>query len=718
MAHSFLSSSRTAELDTLEPLLSPRSIAIIGASADPLKIGGRPLKFLKVHGYAGEVYPINPRGGNLQGFDALRSIDALPMGVDHAVLALPASAVLDAAQACAERGVRAMTIFSAGFAEIGPEGAAVQERLSALARESGMRIIGPNCMGVMNFRIGMIASFAFMVDLGLPKLGRVALVSQSGAFGGQALVMARRRGLPLGAWVTTGNECDVEMADCMAYFARDDHTDVIMGYMEGCRSPDKLVQALEIARDRGKPVIMVKAGSSAIGQAAAQSHTGALAGNDRVYDSLFRQYGVHRADSIEDFFDAAYAAGNGRRVPEGKLGVFTVSGGVGVLIADVAEACGLDLPALPSDTQATLQALLPLAAVRNPVDGTAQIWSDMSVFRQYVRTMAQEGGYDALIFFLTAMPFSQPLQQPLREIFFALRDEFPDLLMVLSMLAPAELEDELADAGYLVYEDATRAVRAVAALHRLSQAPVPLLDRRGLPEMPRWETLAGANELEAKLLLAKAGIPVLSEQLAGTCEQACRAARETGYPVVLKVVSPDILHKSELDAVVLDIGDEAGLRSAWHAIVERVAQARPYARIDGMLVAPMARPGIEMILGIQRDPVFGPAVVVGMGGIYAELFDDVALRLAPVDKVGAHAMLTGLKGYRMLAGTRGRPPADIEALVDAIVRLSVFAEHHADLIESIDINPLRVYAAGEGVAALDAVFIPYVATTPEIKGHA
>ncbi|MDX3907054.1 MAG: acetate--CoA ligase family protein [Pigmentiphaga sp.] len=705
MLDSIESPVRARAADSLDPLFAPASIAVLGASADPLKIGGRPIKFLKAHGYAGSIYPVNPKGGDIQGLPALRSVDELPEGVDHAILALPAPAVLSAARACADRGVRAMTIFSAGFAEVGLEGAAVQAQLSALAQESGMRIIGPNCMGVMNLRLGMIASFAFMVDLGLPRVGRTALVSQSGAFGGQALVMARRRGLPLGAWVTTGNECDVEMADCLAYFARDDQTDVIMGYMEGCRSPDKLVHALALARERGKRVVMVKAGSSAIGQVAAQSHTGALAGNDFVFDSLFRQYGVYRADSIESFFDAAYAAGSGVRMTEGRVGVFTVSGGVGVLMADVAEHSGLDLAPLPQPAQESLRAMLPLAAVRNPVDGTAQIWSDLGLFRRFLQTMLREGRYEAVVFFLTAMPYSPPLQQPLVEIFGELRREFPEPALVLSMLAPPALQETLAEQGYLLIEDASRAIRALAALRVLSLPSPGPVDRSRLPSVPRLPRLASDNEHAAKQALARAGIPMLPERAVRDVEAACRAAQEVGYPVVLKALSPDIVHKSELGAVVLDIPDEAALRTAWPAILDRVAHAAPRTRIEGMLVAPMAAPGVEMILGVQRDPVFGPVVLVGLGGIYVEVFDDVALRIAPVDERTARQMIRELKAFPLLAGARGRPRADLDALVDAIVRLSVFADVHADCVESIDINPFRVFEAGRGAAALDAVLI-------------
>ncbi|RZA14252.1 MAG: CoA-binding protein, partial [Lysobacteraceae bacterium] len=384
----------------MRALFEPRSVAIFGASSDATKIGGRPVKFLKSHGFTGAIHPINPKSSEIQGLPAYSSLQDVPGPVDHAIIALPQGAVLAAVRSCIAHGVRAITVFSSGFAEVDDAGRAAQAELESLARASGTRILGPNCMGFMNLRSGFLATFAFMVDLGLPPLGRIALVSQSGAFGGQALVMARDKGLPLGAWVTTGNECDVELADCIAHFAQDPDIDVIMGYMEGCKTPARLIAALELARRHDKRVIMVKAGRSEVGRAAVQSHTGALAGDDRVFDAIFREYGVHRAHSVEDFFDVAVAAAAGILPREGRLGVFTVSGGIGVLTADAAEQHGLSLPPLPEPAQRALHALLPHASVRNPVDGTAQVWADMRVFERFLRTMLEQGEYECVLLFL------------------------------------------------------------------------------------------------------------------------------------------------------------------------------------------------------------------------------------------------------------------------------------------------------------------------------
>lgn len=694
----------------LDPLFSPRSVAIFGASSDPTKIGGRPVKFLKSHGFTGAIHPINPKSGEVQGLLAHASLDTVPGAVDHAIVALPQGAVLPAVRACAAHGVRAVTVFSSGFAEVDDAGRRAQEELSAIARESGMRILGPNCMGFMNLRTGFLGTFAFMVDLGLPPLGRTALVSQSGAFGGQALVMARERRLPLGAWVTTGNECDVELADCIAHFAQDEGTDVIMGYMEGCKTPDKLIGALELARRHGKHVVMVKAGRSEVGRAAVQSHTGALAGDDRVFDALFREYGVHRAQSVDDFFDVALAASAGHLPQEGRLGVFTVSGGIGVLTADAAEHEGLSLPPMPEAAQRELQALLPHACVRNPVDGTAQIWSDMGVFETFLRTMLREGRYDCVLLFLTAMPHAPHLQAPLAELLLRLRADFPQTPMVLSMLAPAALSQRMAEAGYLLFEDTGRAVRALGALVQLAKAREAA---RALPPTttsaittPALPALGDArNEHELKAWLAGAGIAVPHEQAAQDAAAALAAARSMGWPVALKVLSPDIAHKTEVGGVALGLRDEAALESAWTTMMARVAREAPAARIDGGLVSSMVTGGLEFIVGVQRDPVFGPVALVGLGGIFVEVFGDVSLRLAPVSPDQAHAMLRELKAWPLLDGARGRPRADIDALADVIVRLSQLAMAGADHIDSIEINPLRVFDAGQGVLALDAALV-------------
>jgi acyl-CoA synthetase (NDP forming) len=688
----------------LEAVLAPRSVAVLGASADPQKLGGRPIRFLLASGFRGAIYPVNPKAAEVQGLAAFPDIAQVPGSVDHAVIALPAEAVLPAARACAAKGVRGLTVFSAGFAEVGGEGTRLQEELAAIGRASGMRIIGPNCMGLINLRTGFTATFGFMVELGLPPVGRVALVSQSGAFGGQALLMARQRGLPLGAWITTGNEADVQLADCIAHFAADDDTDVILGYMEGCRDAARLVSALALARERGKKLVMVKAGSSQAGGAAVQSHTGALAGNDRVFDAVFRQYGVLRAESIESFFDVASTLAAGKRVREGSLGVFTVSGGIGVLVADAAEAAGLSLPPLPAEAQAALKRVLPMAAVRNPVDGTAQIWSDWKAYGTFLHTLLAESGCECLMLCLTAMPWSVPLQRPLAQLLREMVARYPERLIVACTSAPDDFAGELRSMGIVVFEDATRAVRAVAALKRLARPPATPAPP-GAQCGARWSFTGTPSEVQARRLLAEAGLPFAPGVLVRTVKDALAAASEVGYPVALKLVSADLPHKSDVGGVILDLADEAGLRRAWQRLEAVIAGLEHAARLDGVLVSPMVKGGIELLLGTQRDPVFGPVVLVGLGGVHAELFGDVALRLAPIGAEEGLAMLRELKGFALLDGARGRPKVNLAPVAAAIARLSEVAAANADVLESIDINPCVVLPSGR-VLGLDALIVP------------
>ena len=691
---------------TLDALFSPSSIAILGASGDPMKIGGRPLKFLKGHGFQGRLYPINPKHPEVQGVAAYAAVGDLPERVDHAIIALPQRAVRDAVAQCAEAGVRSATIFGSGFAEIGANGRAEQERIADIAAASGMRLLGPNCMGFMNFNTGVIASFAFMVELGLPPLGRTALVSQSGAFGGQALVMANERGVALGNWVTTGNECDIELADCIAHFARDEATDVILGYMEGCKSPDRLVAALELAADAGKPVVMVKAGRSDAGARAVASHTGAMAGNDRVFDALFERYGVHRADSIESFFDIAYALSRAAPPSGDRLGVFTVSGGVGILAADAAEENGLTLPSLPEVAQAELSGLLPHAAVGNPVDGTAQVWADMGVFETFLRRMAEGDVFDAFLFFFTAMPHAPHLQTPLLQALSRLKPLVADRIAVVSMSAPAAFRKEVEALGYLLFEDTSRAIRTIAALRRLKAGHARAsAGHERAAALPIAALEHARTEAELKAALASAGLNSPAETIAEDLDAAQAAAVRIGFPVALKVLSPDILHKSDVGGVVLNIADPTALTATWQAMMDRVAAAAPDARIDGALISQMAPDGVDMIAGIKRDPLFGPVLLAGLGGIATELYRDVALLLAPISRDEARAMIGGLTCVPLLTGFRNAPAADIDALSEALVTLSAIAAGLPDDVDSFEINPLRVLPAGQGVLALDAAIV-------------
>ena len=693
------------DLASLTPLLKPASVAIVGASRDPAKIGGLPLAFMKASGFAGALYAVNPRGEEVQGLRSYRSVAEIPGTIDLAILSLPAPAVLPALRDCQEKAVRAAVVFSAGFAEVDDRGRALQTEIASLARQGGMRVLGPNCMGVVNFGTGLVASFHPAYREGIGRAGRIGLVSQSGALSGLCFAMAADRGLAYSASASTGNEADVDVADCLAYLAEDPETSVIQLYLEGCRDGRKLMAALDLARERRKPVICLKPGSTAEGAVAVASHTAALAGSDAVFDAVLRQMGAYRAHSLEEFFDIAAACAIGVLPKNDRVGLVTVSGGIGVLMADTAVRAGLEVSPMPEPAQARIRALVSFAATRNPVDITGHAVNDPTLADKALAIVMEAGAYGSVILSIGASGRS-PIRAPqLLETCAALRKRFPDRLLCLSCLHAPEFRQKLAEIGCLCLEEPVHAVRAVAALAGFRRAFAAA--RPEAPELPAPEPLPPApiDEPTALAVLAHAGIPVVPHRLARTAEDAVHAATELGYPVVLKVVAPEIPHKTELGGVALRLNSAEAVRAAFAEITARVGVTRPETTLRGCLVAPMIEGVVETILGIQNDAAFGPMVALGLGGTLVEALGELVLRAAPIGLDDARAMIGELKGRRILRGMRGAPAADVEALAQAIVRLSRFAATHAGEIASLDINPFAVLPEGQGALALDAAIM-------------
>ena len=450
--------------DSLRALFRPRSVAVVGASRDPDKIGGRIFRYLRDRGFAGPVYPVNAGPDPVQGEEPLPSLGDLPSPADLVFVVVPARDAPDAVRAADDRGCGACVVVSSGFAESGPEGDALQKRIEAIARDTDMRIVGPNCMGVMNPRIGLFGTFMSALDEVELPAGNVALISQSGAFGTHAALLLRDRGLDLSLWCTTGNECDVDVADGIACAARDEDTEVIVGYLEGCRDLSKLEAALEVAAETRKPIVVLKAGRSAVGAAAARAHTGADAGNDERFSEMFERFGVYRARTIEELIDvagacAANAFPNGRRA-----GLMTISGGVGVVMADAAVRAGLEVAPMPTPVQSELKALLPFASTRNPTDCTAQAFNDWSLFDHFLDAVVRRGGYDSIVLFLATVGANPSVMDPLMSRLERVRAAHPDRVMALSLITDEERRKRLERAGFLVFEDPTRAVNTVAAL--------------------------------------------------------------------------------------------------------------------------------------------------------------------------------------------------------------------------------------------------------------
>ena len=450
--------------DTLRSLFRPRSVAVVGASRDPAKIGGRIFRYVRDRGFPGPVYPVSPGDAPVQGSEPLASLDALPAPADLVIVVVPARDAPEAVRAAADRGCGACVVVSSGFAESGPEGALLQERIEEIALATDMRIVGPNCMGIMNPRIGLFGTFMSALDEVPLTPGNVALVSQSGAFGTHAALLLRNRGLDLSLWCTTGNECDVDVADGIACAARDEDTEVIVAYLEGCRDLEKLESSLRVASETRKPVAVLKAGRSRIGAEAARAHTAADAGDDARFSELFRRSGAFRARSIEELIDVACACAanafpNGRRV-----GLMTISGGVGVVMADAAVQAGLEVAPMPVPVEAELKALLPFAAARNPIDFTAQAFNDWSLFDRFLDAAVRRGGYDAIVLFLATVGANPAVMDPLMSRLEEVRSAHPERVMALSLIIDDERRRHLERAGFLVCEDPTRAVNTVAAL--------------------------------------------------------------------------------------------------------------------------------------------------------------------------------------------------------------------------------------------------------------
>src|ERR1700733_3665455 len=489
----------------LTPLLAPRSVAVLGASSDPTRIGGRPIAYMQAQGFPGGLYPVNPNRAEIQGLKAYASVADLPETPDVAIVAVPADLAAPSIEALARRGGKAVVMFTAGFAEMDAHGAAAQAAMVATARSAGMRILGPNCLGVFDARRSYYATCSSSFDSGWPVLGRIGIASQSGAYGTHLYTLARNRGIGASLCVMTGNEGDVSVGECIGWLAENPEVDVIAVYAEGIRESAGLIAALEAAKAAKKPIVMQKVGRSELGGKAAKSHTASIAGDDAVTEAVMREFGVYRARNSEEVLDIAHTATRKIYPVKNSLGVITVSGGAGVLISDVAESLGLAMPEMPLEAQQKLRALVPFCAPRNPVDATAQVSNDVTLVKTFTESMVRVGGYSTVLGFFS-MTASSRRWPAIREQLNAVRVENPGRLYVLSVIVPPAGRDELEADGWVVHEDPTRAVTAIDAMGRFGEAfavaasdPAPIVPAVTLPAVT-------PSEAEAKLLRGRAGI--------------------------------------------------------------------------------------------------------------------------------------------------------------------------------------------------------------------
>ena len=693
-----------------DALFHPAAAAVIGASTDPMKIGGRPIHYTKRRGFAGRLYPVNSRASEVQGLPAFPDLASIGEPVDCAIISVPAPAVAGALEQCADAGVKIAAVFSAGFAEMGADGAAAQARLVDIARAGGVRLLGPNCMGAFCVTSNWYGTFTTAFDhyggKGWSKPGGISIASQSGAVGVQMQILLRDRGLGLSKWVTAGNQSDIDIAECIAYLAQDPETRTIVTYFEGAPDGRRMIEALEAARAARKPVIALKVGRSDAGARAAASHTASLAGSDEVFDAVLRQFDAYRARDLPDLVDVAAAVDPGRYPAGSDVGVLTTSGGIGVMLADDATELGLVLPPTPDAAQIRLRDAVTLAAPGNPIDPAAAGMTNMDALSEFVEITLRDGGFSSIVMFLAHLGLAPERFDIVLPRLIELRRKYPEPIVAIVVLAPTGVRDALMAAGYLVYDDASQAVRGIAALAGLAaayaRAPARVVDQPSMSDAP---APAGPSEFDAKQALSQAGLPVAPERIAASADEAVAHAEALGLPVVLKTAAHGIAHKSEMGGVLLDLQSAEAVADGYGKLAERAGAIVPPDDARRVSVSPMVRGGIETILGIQRDPTFGPVVMFGIGGIFTEIYRDVAFRAAPIELGEAHEMIREIKGFALLDGARGRARADVDAISDALVRLAAYAVAHRDVIDSIDINPFIVLPQGEGAVAVDALIV-------------
>lgn len=716
--------SGTRETFHLNPMFKPRSIALVGASSDSTKLSGRPLKFLQQYGYPGRIYPINPNHQELVGLKCYPNLAAVPDEIDLAVVAMAAAGVPAVIRECAAKRVKAVTVFSAGFAEMGAEGQQLQDELRRAALDGRVALDGPNCAGLLSLREKVVATFNSAMDRGALLEGPVSFVTQSGALGTYMFAAAQDAGVGFNYWVSTGNEAVLGFADYVSYFITQESTKTIIAYMEDARDGEAFKACAFEALEAGKPLIILKVGTSETGAKAAISHTGALAGADRVYDAVFEQCGVIRARDVENLFDLANICSSGHYPKGPATAMMTISGGAGILMCDRCEEAGLTVASLSSATTAALrQVLPPFGSAANPVDVTAELIAIPGMLKRSMEIVLADPGIDSLVIFLgLQLPTGANLARDIVDMAATTKKT-----VVVNWIAPPpQALSILRENEIPVFPDPARGIRALGALvnyvqrrrryltrktakRRVDSGTAAPKERREQADQviqkARQEGRKVLTEGEGKGILELYDVPLPKRHLVQNADAAAQAAQELGFPVVMKIASAEITHKTEAGGVRLGIKDAQEAAQAYGEIMARAKAYNPKATVDGVFVEQMICSGLEVILGAKQDPRFGPVVTFGLGGIFVELIRDFSLRVVPLDEEDALAMIRETKAYPLLSGYRGEQPLDIAALARAILAVSHLAEDFRQELAELDVNPLIVLPKGSGVKAVDSLVV-------------
>jgi acetate---CoA ligase (ADP-forming) len=687
-------------IEAVDRLIKPRSIAIIGASPDTQKLTGRPLAYLKKHGYRDRIYPVNPRYTAIGDYDCYPDVASLPDAPDVGLVLLGADRVIEAVSELSKRGAGAAIVLASGFSESGAEGHARQARLKEAA--GSMRLLGPNTIGLVNVTDGIMLSASAALELEDISAGNIGLVSQSGGILGSLLSRAVGRGIGFSRLIATGNESDLGVSDFVDYLIDDEMTKTIALYLEGLRDPDRFRQVALRALAAGKPIVAFKVGRSESGIRSAVSHTGALAGSDRAYDALFKQFGVIRAQSFADLLDIPLALSAGYRLRGRRVAVVTSTGGAASLVADAVGLAGFDTPPPDRQTAAKLNDLHIKDAVldRNPIDVTLA-GTKPELLQPVIDAVIGSGTYDAVAVVVGSSSLHQPdlVTTPLLNA--AERSDKP-IVAYVSPEAP-DIIRHLNKSGIPAFAAPESCATALTALrHAARDAPLP--SGRIATPTPALTLRSGSlNETESKALFAQFGIRPTDEAVVLTAEQAEAAARRSKSPVVVKILSRDVLHKTEIGGVAVNVVPDR-VAAACREMARRFMAAGA-GKLEGFLVQEMISGGTEMLIGFSRDEQLGASILIGLGGVTTEIFKDTSMRLVPVSERDAREMIDELKSSVLLRGFRGRPKADVGALVSTIVAFSNMVEHLGEQLVEAEINPLFVLADGQGVRAADGVVV-------------
>jgi acyl-CoA synthetase (NDP forming) len=726
-------------------LLWPKTVAVVGASSDRDGLRGRILEVMLSHPFAGTIYPVSRSAAEVQGRKAYKSVADLPQPADLAILIIPAAFVPDELERCGRAGIKAAVILSSGFAEesgaAGAAGVRMQRDIRDTAHRYNMAVTGPNTEGFANIAAALCPTFSPAMDVGagplLPKralgTGQVSVVSQSGGMGFAFFDRARGRELSFRHIVTTGNEAALEVSDVVDYMLDEGKTDVFLLLLEDVKSPTKFKRVAEKALKAGKPLIVAKIGQTEAGIRAVASHTAALAGSHAAYRAIFERYGVIEGRDFDEMIDIAtgfLACGN--KLPAGnRMGICTSSGGAGVFMADACMRAGLDVPTLDAKTRAAIDVHLPsYGTSQNPVDSTAQGVHKLG-YAEFARLVAQSDLIDGVMVVVTARRSAFLLNDQPRLLRLARETKKPVFMWTYTMPSEKSIE-VLNEAGYPLFINADNCARTMKAMEDYRELRQQIARRPEIIGGPSPEraknradvraalTAAGDTLIEwrARSVLAAYGIGGDAGRLVRSPAEAESAGGTFGRPVALKIQSPDIPHKTEAGGVELNVSGAAAARASYERVLAAAKSYAPDAQVDGVLVQPMAPGGREVILGVKRDPTWGPLLLIGMGGVLVEALDDFALAPVPLDHAGARALLGRLKGAQILGPYRGAPPSDTGALVELMVRLSQLAEDHCDEIAAIDLNPVIVHTEGQGVSLADALIVKQQLQHPIIRAAA